>query len=282
MIKARFEFDSQLYDPLSITSLYGSDAMLCKLLEDSNFDNDSYLPTPAIAAADEILQWRNLSRLRALFLDTKFAHQLHNLDFFRLIIQRWSEVGVRHDNWTAAFDLVEIVLNMLVGEQWGADLLCMAARAGCMPIIQRLLNGTQHKSKLRTELLRGSQSIAQAVLGDHADVVECLLDQEGFGAHLEYVNSHSEHILHLASETCDPAIFRLLAPRLQGRIHQTDRQPGAHSPSADHREPCYATESTRIREDSTAFTSQQQQWRGSFGRQRGQPVKTGCTAGRCR
>ena len=223
-IKARFEFDSHLYDPLSITSLYGSDAMLRDMLENSNFDKDKFLPLPAIGAADQILQWGDFSRLNILFLEGKLSHQLRNLDFFRLIIRQWSVFGVRHDNWNVAFDLVDHTLDTLVQEQWGNKLLCIAARAGCMPVIQRLLNRAQHMAELRTELLRGFQSIGEAVLGNHTDVVEYLLGQEGFEAHLQYLNSRGENALHLASRTYNPAIFRLLVPRLQEGIHQTDSQ----------------------------------------------------------
>ncbi|CAN9480302.1 unnamed protein product [Alternaria alternata] len=55
-IKARFEFFSHLYDPLSITALYGSDRLLRDMLENSTFDDDKYLLSPAICAADQILQ----------------------------------------------------------------------------------------------------------------------------------------------------------------------------------------------------------------------------------
>ncbi|KAK6365425.1 hypothetical protein LTR64_008794 [Lithohypha guttulata] len=223
-IKARFEFDSHLYDPLSIASLYGSDAMLCDMLENSNFDKDNFLPLPAIAAADQILQWGNLSRLRTLFLEYKFVHQLHNLDFFRLITRRWSEIGARHNDWNVAFDLVDIVSSRLVQEKWGSELLCMAARAGCMPLIQHLLNAAQHDSELKAELLRGSQSIADAVLGDHVHVVQCLLEQEGFEAHLGYLNNRGENVLHLASKNCNPSILRILVPHFRKRMDQTDGQ----------------------------------------------------------
>jgi ankyrin repeat protein len=55
-------------------------------------------------------------------------------------------------------------------------------------------------------------------------VVEYLLGEEGFEAHLRYVNSRGENVIHLASKTCNPAIFRLLVPRLQDSMHQTDIQ----------------------------------------------------------
>jgi hypothetical protein len=43
------------YDPLSITLLYGLEAMLRYMLESSDFDKDKFLLNPAIKAADQIL-----------------------------------------------------------------------------------------------------------------------------------------------------------------------------------------------------------------------------------
>lgn len=51
-VKARFDFDSGLHDSLSITSLYGSDAMLRFMLQDPDFDKDSYRPLTILNAAD--------------------------------------------------------------------------------------------------------------------------------------------------------------------------------------------------------------------------------------
>lgn len=223
-MKARFEFDSRLYDPLSITSLYGSEAILRDMLENPNFDKNRFLPLPAFNAAHQIFQWRDLSRLKMLFLEGKFGNQLWNLDFFRLMVGQWSHYGPRHENWNMAFELVDHALGSLIEEQWAHELLCIAARAGCMPMIQHLLGRAQHQTELRIELLCGFQSIGEAVLGNHPDVVAYLLGQPGFEVHLRYVNSRGENVLHLASKTCNPAIFRFLVPRLQESVHQTDNQ----------------------------------------------------------
>ena len=45
-------------------------------------------------------------------------------------------------------------------------------------------------------------------------MVKCLLENEGFEVHLRFVNSQGENVLHLASKTSNPAIFRLLTPHL--------------------------------------------------------------------
>jgi len=115
-------------------------------------------------------------------------------------------------------------LDELVQEKWGRELICVAARAGCMPIIQRLLSAARKKEELETELLRGVESIAKAVLGNHVDVVECLLKEQRFEAHLQFRNSRGENVLHLACKHCNPEIFRLLLSRFQEGIQQTNNE----------------------------------------------------------
>lgn len=234
----RFQFDSSLYDPLSITSLYGSVAMLRDMLENSNFDSNKFLREPAMEAADQILQWGDVRRLKILFFDGQLGHQLQSLDFFRLIIKRWYNPGISRRNCDIVFDLVDGVSDKLVREQWGNELLCVAAGAGCMPIIRRLITSAQHKAELRRELLCQSrfeqewsrfgksmhQSVGEAVLGNHVDVVEFLLEQNDIESHLRYRNSRGENVLHLASRLCNPEMFRRLVPRFPDGILQADDQ----------------------------------------------------------
>ena len=237
-IQPRFVFDSTLYDPLSIISLYGSEALLRDMLENSDFDKDKFLPNPAMGAADQIFQWGDLSRLRILFSGSSVCHQLRNLEFFRLVMKQWSTSDTHTQDWDVVFDLVEDVLDILVEERWGNELLCVAAGMGCMPIIRRLMDQAQHNAELRAELLRGSprepqtmsfgipahQSIGEAVLRNHVNVVEYLLGQQGIETHLQHRNSHGENVLHLASRLCNPAMFQLLIPRFKEGMHQTDDQ----------------------------------------------------------
>lgn len=237
-IKPRFDFDSRLYDPLGITSLYGSEAMLRHMLENSSFDRDKFLPHTAERAADQILQWWHRDRLRFLLMDRKLGHQLRTIDFFRIVIRQWSTGTVRHENWDLVFDVVNHIRGTLIREHWANELLCVAAGAGCMPILRRLMTMAEHNVQLRGELLRGvqrkpdfpsfgkspHQSIGEAVLGNHVDVVEYLLDQEGIETHLRHLNSHHENVLHLASGFCNPAMVGLLVPRFQDGSYQEDGQ----------------------------------------------------------
>lgn len=57
------------------------------MLESSDFEKKKFLPNPAMGAADQILQWGDLSRLR-LLLRSKIGHQIQNLDLFRLVIKQ--------------------------------------------------------------------------------------------------------------------------------------------------------------------------------------------------
>lgn len=72
----RFQFDSRLYDPLSIVSLYGSVSMLRFLVENSELGSDVFLPETALNSVDQILQWGDISRLRMLFSSNVLGHQL--------------------------------------------------------------------------------------------------------------------------------------------------------------------------------------------------------------
>ncbi|KAL2812448.1 hypothetical protein BDW59DRAFT_155281 [Aspergillus cavernicola] len=235
-ITARIEFESSLYDPLSITSLYGSKAILCDMLENSDFDKDNFLQDTAVEAADQVLRWSDVSRLRILFFHDRLRCQLQTLDFFRLIIRQWHNPNLNHQDWDSVFDLINEVSYKMVQERWGNELLCVAAGADCLPIVQRLVTKAQHDAELRSELLHVSrlqqshvrigkpahQSIGEAVMGNHINMVEYLLEETAFEVHLRYRNALGENVLHLASKLCNPEMFRLLIPRFQEGIYQTD------------------------------------------------------------
>jgi ankyrin repeat protein len=76
--------------------------------------------------------------------------------------------------------------------------------------------------ELRTELWRDSRPISEAVLGNRIDAVHCLLSETGLEVDLQSLNSRGESLLHMASVHCNPAIFRLLVPRVQSVICQVD------------------------------------------------------------
>jgi hypothetical protein len=237
-INPRFPLDGDLHDPLSITSLYGSETMLLYMLENSEFSKEKYFEDPAMRAADQIILWGDVSRLRILLSHPKLGRQLQNIEFFQLIIKNWMHPPANRHHWDLVFDLVNDFSDQMVQEQWGNELLCIAAGVGCMPMVQRLMINARHHTQLKSELLREipnnryhsqydkppHQSIGEAIMGNHIDVVRFLLDETGIENHLKYRNSRGENVLHLASNRCNPGIFHLLVPRFQQGVHQVDDQ----------------------------------------------------------
>lgn len=182
-VQARYEFDSERFDPLSIVSLYASEAILHHVLEHGDFSNNSYLPNSSLAAAEHILewgdlscpmesaqqkaQWGNLSRLRILFDHGGFKSQLHTLKFFRLLIRQWVSFKARHSNWDEAFDLVNQVFGTMVTDQWGYELLSVAAYWRCKPMIERLMKEAGHNAMLQAELWRAPCSPVSSTCVQH-------------------------------------------------------------------------------------------------------------------
>ncbi|XRM48711.1 hypothetical protein ABZX51_011625 [Aspergillus tubingensis] len=147
VILPRFEFESSLYDPLSITSLYGSETMLRVVLENSDYGNGKFLQDPAMRAADQILRWGEIARLRILFFDNRLGQQLQNPDFFRLVIRRWGDRPPRCQDWEPVFDLVKYMPDKSDQGEWRNELLRVAVDANCTPLIKRLdrpSHGTDH------------------------------------------------------------------------------------------------------------------------------------------
>ncbi|KAK1832788.1 hypothetical protein QBC39DRAFT_348224 [Podospora conica] len=229
-IQPRFEFDSTLYDPLSITCLFGSDAMLQRVLEESDLagPGDAFLPSPVMKAVDQTLQWADVSRLKLLWESKPGQQQIRELEFFRLVLGQWSKSpSQRHrTGWDGAFALLDDVYDKMVEGQWGRALISRAITVGCLPVVRRLFEAAKSRLPLMTELLSISQGenslIGTAVLANHVDILEYLLEQPGMEAHVRHRNAREENVLHLASRFCNPAVFRQLVPLLRDGVPQRD------------------------------------------------------------
>lgn len=65
VLQARFPFDPTLHDPLSIVSLYGSEAVLAGMLE-RPFVRERYHANTAMRAAEQVLRWSPPERAAVL------------------------------------------------------------------------------------------------------------------------------------------------------------------------------------------------------------------------
>ncbi|KAI1266270.1 hypothetical protein F5Y18DRAFT_25077 [Xylariaceae sp. FL1019] len=225
--QAKFEFDYHKHDPLSIISLYATESAFQHVLKISSFDMAFYHPDSAVQAADQILQFGDMSRLRGLVEIEATSNKLPNLKFFKLLMQRWSFSSGSSRDWNTAFDLVllENAVTNMVHEHWGWQLFYDAARVGCLPIICRLMSvGEKDDSLLREithepshtprelSLLIPLTAFGVAVVENHLDIVRCLLEHEQSGLYIQYNKSSIQHALQLSTVRCNPAMWRLLSP----------------------------------------------------------------------
>lgn len=221
-VQARFEFDSTQYDPLAISSLYGSDVVLRQMLQQSDFSSDCFFTNTAIAATSKILLSGRLDRLGTLMLSPRV--KVNCLDFWWRVLKRWQTENKSDREWDTVFPLIDHMTSQILDESCANEILCVAAAAGCLPVVQRLMLGAQRNQELHGQLLaacrresrfawlstRSHQSVGEAVRANHRGVLKLLLQQDGIAEHLNYINSHGDTVLHLAAIHCDFTVYRSL------------------------------------------------------------------------
>jgi hypothetical protein len=127
------------------------------MVETSNISSGDFLPNTSMLAAEQILQWEDVTRLRTLFYGRETRNHVRNLKFFHCIIESWRFFNKDYNpDWNVAFDLVNNTCDTLVAERWGGELLRIAARFSCEPVINSLMAAAESNSELREQLLRDS------------------------------------------------------------------------------------------------------------------------------
>ncbi|KID94934.1 NACHT domain protein, partial [Metarhizium majus ARSEF 297] len=205
VILPRVVFDPSLYDPLGIAALFSSPDMFRHVVESSDFGSAKYLPESIMRAADQLIQWGDICRLRMLSLDEKAKHELLTFEFFRLVIHQWfgRKTDLRRQNWDGVFDFVYDALDVMIREKWAKKLFCAAAAKCCLPMIRRLVGRARINKELESELRRRdspdadetlntgavSHLIREAMREDDVEVVEYLIKH--YGAEVRLPNSKS-------------------------------------------------------------------------------------------
>ncbi|KAL2263935.1 hypothetical protein VTK26DRAFT_4122 [Humicola hyalothermophila] len=219
------------WDPLVVTAIHGSRAMFHRVLDHSDLlDTSHYLPNTAVVAANRIMQYQTaeLPRLKLLW-SSKVGRQIQTDDFFYSVVDNWDRTAYSRfrPGWDAVFGLIDDMSDKMIEERWGNGLLLVAARRNCLPLTRRLMDNARRHPGLKAELLDqvrfGHGAVGEAVFSNHVETVEYLLSQPGMDAQLRHRNERGENLLHLASQRCNPAVFRLLVPHLKGRIHEKDK-----------------------------------------------------------
>ena len=229
-IKPKFAYDSDFLDPLIITSLYGPEIALKKLLQDHNVASKDFLIDSVKQTIQQIIRYGAVIRLCVLFRDPRVGPQVRTLEFFRKVMYEWSESDKQSKEWAVLFDLVFDIFDDLVREEWGNELLCVAACIGCLPIVERLFGEAACNPAMRNKLLRDvkrdcrprdyHQSVGEAVWWNHVEVLRYLLKQDGIEVHLRHQDSGGFNVFHKVSRCCNPEVVSLLISHFKEGVNQ--------------------------------------------------------------
>ncbi|KAH6646011.1 hypothetical protein BKA67DRAFT_695935 [Truncatella angustata] len=106
--KPRWDADSELFDPLGVTALYGSRAMLDNMLITSQFEKEAYLDNSGLQAAHHIVvnhHSADLFRVRMLFYADKLGSQLRTSEFCRTVMRHWRTGNRNRPGWHDVMEL---------------------------------------------------------------------------------------------------------------------------------------------------------------------------------
>lgn len=231
-IMPKFDYDSDLQDPLVVISLCGPEIALKKLLQEHDVFSKDFLTDSVKQAIWQTNRYGDISRLQILFRDIRVGSAVRNLDFFRQLMTTWAQSDRDSTQWVGLFDLVIDIFDLLCWEEWGNELLCVAVTFGCLPIIQRLFQEAARNPAMRNELLRdrqrdyhGSdhhQSVGEAAWYNRVETLYYLLEQEGIEVHLRHRNSGGYNVLHKIARYCNPEVVSLLVSHFREGVNQVN------------------------------------------------------------
>lgn len=154
-IQARYPFDPDLHDPLSITAVWGSEAMLRRVLEQSDFsDHTRFRPESAFGAAEQLFVERGgLSRVRIIW-ESDVGAQIQSGQFMKLAGKQWSHrpLDRERSHWDAVFELMNEVLEEVASEGWAEVLVSLAVRTRCAPMVRVLKEAAENHPGLGLKL----------------------------------------------------------------------------------------------------------------------------------
>ncbi|KAH7035969.1 uncharacterized protein B0I36DRAFT_265433 [Microdochium trichocladiopsis] len=231
------------HDVLTLLSLYGSDSQLREavshqLSSATGYDDTARRMSPFSNAISEVLRIGNPERLPLLLPHERGRDLKEVADLFWLVLENWARdhrmetrSGDNEDGkYGPVFDHMLRASDLLIDQNWGNELLCMAASHGCLPVIRRLFSAAKESVPLRQEILRcpdrqgwdcAHQSVGMAAWNGHTAVVEYLLAQDGVcESHLRYRDQKGSTVLHIAMRRGDARMIRVLCERLPDAVNE--------------------------------------------------------------
>ncbi|KAH7175935.1 hypothetical protein EDB81DRAFT_632846 [Dactylonectria macrodidyma] len=233
---AEYDFPEAIscLDPLVIASIFGPAASLTDMLG-LDLHGPAFAKDSAWTSVKHLVLRGNIAAVKDLLEHKGFRSSLCCTAFFHEVVNRWSlSVEPQGDllrQWGDVFDFLIRELREDLLDR-GNDILCLAARSGCLVLAEKLLAAADRDEDLRTAILAAHrkaihgpkylvthQSIGEAAYEGHSDMVRFLCQQTGIEPHLQYTNQDGNTVFHLAARGGDAEVFRILIQRWPEGVH---------------------------------------------------------------
>ncbi|KFA71991.1 hypothetical protein S40288_08082 [Stachybotrys chartarum IBT 40288] len=229
-------------ETLSIVFVFGSETLALELLGMlvQQSDAESVLEQKK-NAVDDLIRLGELHRLPLLISYSPDEDLKSCMDLFGKVMRYWAQAHQEmtkesEKRFEAIFNHMAGAFGIMVQQEWGNHMLCLAASYGCIPMLRRLFTAAALDPELKAEILRSPhrdegrsktavyhQSVGDAAWNGHGDTVAFLLEQDGIDAHLHYVDIVGNNVFHKATRYGDVEMFRLLVSRFpEGVNHRNN------------------------------------------------------------
>ncbi|KAF4991636.1 hypothetical protein FDECE_13984 [Fusarium decemcellulare] len=216
-------------DALVIAVLFDPEVSLEAILK-CDFTTSDFLPGSVWTALEYLTSRNEPLVIRKLFEHDTLGPQLRCSAFLNNIAWDWGRVGPLSEAQSRIWqDMFVFAVKHLRESLWDDinDILCVACRKGCLPLVKALFMVAESDAEIRTAILTEKrterkytslkkghenfhQSVGEAAFWGHVDVVRFLCRQPGIQRHVRYINRYSETVFHQAARNSDPEIFDIL------------------------------------------------------------------------
>ncbi|KAH0489939.1 hypothetical protein TgHK011_001428 [Trichoderma gracile] len=216
-------------DPLVVAAIFGPVEYMTDLLK-CDFQSPDFLPDSVWVAVRHLIDRNRISTIEQLLKDKSLGSILCCTYFFFEAVLGWTKSdrvkGNAAKEWEDIFDyLIRALREDLLEE--GNEILCQAARNGCLVLVRKLFEVSEHDPELRRAIIVGDrfkmsdwrgglsthQSIGEAAYEGHVEIVSFLCQQPGIEPHLRHVNQHGHTVFHQAARRGNREILMTLIQR---------------------------------------------------------------------
>jgi len=226
-------------DPLVVAAIFGSEASVIELFG-CNLQGPEFWDGSVWVAVRHLINRGNISTIWDILRDKNRRSNLCSAYFFYKVLRGWHTQRTIHrkalKEWDDIFGfLIDHLRDDLL--ELGNEILCLAARNGCLVMVKKLFEAAETDMDLRNAILADHrspsdrenfmsihQSIGEAAYEGHAEIVDFLCRQTGIEPHLHYINNIGNTVFHQAARSGNLDTFRVLIQRWPEGIDIRNKQ----------------------------------------------------------